>query len=394
MNSLTIPATAVIEPIVVASTKVNLFNLDRAGLVGFFDTLGEKPFRAIQILKWIHQRGVVNFDLMTDLSKALRLRLADKAEIIAPQIISEQTSQDGTRKWLLQMQAGNAIETVFIPEKKRGTLCVSSQVGCALACRFCATGHQGFNRNLNVAEIIAQLWLAEQQLRQDAGLPADSNERMISNVVFMGMGEPLLNFDNLIQVLSLMQDDCAYGLSRRRVTVSTAGVIPALNKLRDLAPVSLALSLHATNDELRDELVPLNKKYPIADLLAACQHYVSGGEQRRHITFEYILISGVNDSIKEAKALVKLIRHLPSKVNLIPFNPFPDSHFKRPQKAQIDAFRQILVDAGLITVTRRTRGSDIAAACGQLAGKVNDRSRRQQRMAAYQKTVGIQSRTI
>ena len=361
------------------TAKTNLFDLDRAGLSAFFAKLGEKPFRASQVLKWIHQRGVLDFTAMTDLSKALRQRLSETAYVATPKLITEQLSEDGTRKWLFALDGGNAIETVFIPEKQRGTLCISSQIGCALACRFCATGHQGFNRNLSTGEIIAQLWLAEQQLRQEQN--QDHHQRMISNVVFMGMGEPLLNFDNLIRVLDIMQDDFAYGLSRRRVTVSTAGVVPAILRLKAAAPVSLAVSLHATNDTLRDKIVPLNQKYPIKALLAACRDYVNGGEQRRHITFEYILIDHVNDSTDEAQQLVKMLRDLPAKINLIPFNPFPESDYQRPSKARIDRFRDVLVKAGLVTVTRKVRGDDIAAACGQLAGEVNDKSRRPQRLA-------------
>ncbi len=360
------------------TAKTNLFDLDRAGLSAFFESLGEKPFRATQVLKWVHQRGVLDFAEMTDLSKALRQRLAETAYVATPEIITEKISEDGTRKWLFALDGGNAIETVFIPEKQRGTLCISSQIGCALACRFCATGHQGFNRNLSTGEIIAQLWVAEQQLRKEQDKA--HHERMISNVVFMGMGEPLLNFDNLIRVLGIMQDDFAYGLSRRRVTVSTAGVVPAMLRLKDQAPVSLAVSLHATHDKLRDEIVPINQKYPLKELMQACRDYVTGGEQRRHITFEYILIDGVNDSLDEARTLVKMLKNLPAKVNLIPFNPFPESDYKRPSQQRIDRFRDVLVKAGLVTVTRKVRGDDIAAACGQLAGEVNDKSRRQQRL--------------
>ncbi len=364
-----------------APPALNLFGLDHAGMQAFLLSHNEKPFRATQLLKWIHQQGVTDFHLMTNISKNLRQHLSEVASLTPPQEITRQISHDGTRKWLLQVDQGNAIETVLIPEIDRNTLCISSQVGCALDCRFCSTARQGFNRNLSAAEIIAQLWLAEHSVRLEQGTQAQGGaSRVISNVVLMGMGEPLLNFDNVLTALRLMLDDNAYGLSRRRVTLSTAGVVPALDKLRELCPVSLAVSLHAPDDALRDELVPLNKKYPLKDLIEACQRYI-GDDQRRRITIEYVLLKGVNDSTQQARALVKLLRKLPAKVNLIPFNPFPLSGFEPSPLRTIDAFREILMQAGIMTVTRKTRGDDIDAACGQLAGKVQDRSRRERRFS-------------
>ncbi len=352
------------------STKTNLLNLDRAALREYFAALGEKPFRAEQVLQWVHHYGADDFDAMTNVSKALREKLKQCAEIKAPEIALDQIAADGTRKWLLRLDAGNSIETVFIPEEGRGTLCVSSQAGCALDCSFCATGKQGFNRNLSVAEIIGQLWVANRALKRDP-----RGERIITNVVFMGMGEPLLNFDNVVSAISIMLDDLAYGLSRRRVTLSTAGMVPVMDRLREVSPVSLAVSLHAPNDALRNELVPLNKKYPIAELLEACKRYVAG-EPRRRVTFEYVMLDGVNDSPEHAHELVRLLKEVPSKVNLIPFNPFPDTQYKRSGAQAIERFRAILMEADLVTITRKTRGDDIAAACGQLAGKVQDRGSR------------------
>lgn len=353
---------------------VNLLNLNRDDLTAFLVSLGEKPFRATQLLKWIHQQGVVDFDVMTNLSKALRQHLKATTCIAPPQVHKMQLSQDGTRKWLLQLDKDNSIETVFIPEDDRGTLCVSSQVGCALECGFCATARQGFNRNLNVAEIIGQLWLAEHTLRAE-GYRVEKQERAISNVVMMGMGEPLANFDNVVKAMHLMMDDFAYGLSWRRITLSTAGIVPALNRLRIQCPVNLAVSLHAANDKLRNKLVPINRKYPLAQLIAACQSYAQG-EPRRRITFEYVMLRGINDSLADAKALVKLIKGIPLKMNLIPFNPFPSAHYLCSSPEVIDQFREVFVQAGLMTVTRKTRGGDIDAACGQLAGKVCDKTHR------------------
>ncbi len=349
---------------------LNLLDYDRQGLSEFFVKIGEKPFRATQIMKWIHQEGVLDFDAMTNLSKALRQKLKEIACISLPQVQTTQVSQDGTHKWLLKLDGDNAVEMVFIPEDDRGTLCISSQVGCALDCSFCATARQGFNRNLSASEIIAQLWLAEHSLRADG---VEKQGRAISNVVMMGMGEPLTNFNNVVTAMRLMMDDFGYGLSWRRVTLSTAGIVPAMIRLRAECPVSLAVSLHAPTDELRNELVPINKKYPLKELIATCRAYA---KDKRYITFEYVMLKGVNDSLYHARALAKLLRGIPAKVNLIPFNPFPHSQYQCTTKEVIDNFRDILIQAKLITVTRKTRGDDIDAACGQLAGKVRDKTNR------------------
>ncbi len=354
---------------------VNLLNLDREGLTSFFANLGEKPFHATQVMKWIHQQAVLDFDAMTNLSKALRQRLKEIACVSLPQVQMIQASQDGTRKWLLQLDSGNSVEMVFIPEEERATLCVSSQIGCALDCTFCATAQQGFNRNLSVAEIVGQLWLAEQTLRAE-GYRLEKSNRTISNVVMMGMGEPLTNFNNVVTAMNVMMDDFAYGLSWRRITLSTAGIVPAMARLREQCPVNIAVSLHAPNDALRDQLVPINKKYPLAKLMAACRAYVKGGPKRR-ITFEYVMLKNVNDSPAHAHALVKLLQGIPAKINLIPFNPFPHTRYQRATPEAIDRFRDILIQAGLMTVTRKTRGDDIEAACGQLAGRVRDKTHRQ-----------------
>ncbi len=340
--------------------------------------MGERRFRATQLMKWIYQQGVDDFSAMTNLSKALRARLAEVAEVRAPEVVLDRTAEDGTRKWLLRLADGNAIETVFIPEAGRGTLCVSSQVGCTLNCDFCATARQGYNRNLTVDEIIGQLWVANRAL---GNRPREA--RVITNVVLMGMGEPLLNFDNVVKAVSLMLDDHAYGLSRRRVTLSTAGVVPALDRLREATGgIALAVSLHAVNDALRDRLVPLNKKYPIAELLAACKRYTADGRSRT--TFEYVMLDGVNDSEADARALVRLLQGVPAKVNLIPFNPFPGAPYRRSSPEAIDRFRDILCRAGITTITRKTRGDRIDAACGQLAGRVQDRTRRSRRLGGAQ----------
>ena len=352
--------------------KVNLLDFTTEKLKDFFIEKGEKPFRATQIIKWMHQYCVDDFDQMTNVSKALRSELQKFAEIRAPEVVLDKKSEDGTHKWLLRLEDGNCIETVFIPEKDRGTLCVSSQVGCALDCTFCSTARQGFSRNLTVAEIIGQLWAAKGSLQPDAG-----NERVISNVVMMGMGEPLLNFNHVIDAMKLMLDDNAYGLSKRRVTLSTSGVVPALDRLRDEMDVALALSLHAGNDQLRDKLVPINKKYPLKVLMDACKRYMKGKAARERITIEYVMLDGVNDTDQHARELIYTLKGVPSKVNLIPFNPFPDTRYKRSSAKRISEFRDLLIASGLIVVTRRTRGDDIDAACGQLAGKVNDRSRRE-----------------
>ena len=352
-----------------------MLDLDRAALEAFFARLGEKAFRASQLLKWMHQQGVDDFARMSNLSKPLRQRLGDIAVVEAPEVITRQASADGTRKWLLRLADGNAIETVFIPEGDRGTLCVSSQVGCSLNCSFCSTARQGYNRNLTTAEIIAQLWVANHELGHQA-----DGDRVISNVVMMGMGEPLLNFDNVVAAMRIMMDDFAYGLSKRRITLSTAGVVPALYALRDTCDVSLAISLHATTDELRNELVPINRKYPIAELLDACRSYVAIALRRR-VTFEYVMLDGINDSPDEAHRLVELLRDIPSKVNLIPFNPFPDTRYRSSSKTAINRFRDIIIEGGIVTVTRKTRGEDIDAACGQLAGSIQDKTRRSSRFA-------------
>jgi len=366
-----------------AAQPTNLLEFDRGALEKYFADLGEKPFRARQVLQWIHQRGVIDVDAMTDLSKQLRVRLKQVATIVPPAVANDQLAADGTRKWLFRMADGNCIETVFIPETDRGTLCVSSQVGCTLNCSFCATGHQGFNRNLTSGEIVGQLFLASRLLA------AEETPRRVTNVVLMGMGEPLLNFDAVVASIGIMRDDLAYGISWRRITLSTAGLVPMIDKLRETSPVSLAVSLHATNDVLRDELVPLNRKYPIQTLLEACQRYVAD-EPRRRITFEYVMLDGVNDSLAEARSLVRLLEGVPSKVNLIPFNPFPETKYKRSPQTRIDAFREVLIAAGLTTITRKTRGDDIDAACGQLAGQgsVQDRTRRRERLERIQWTVG------
>ncbi len=358
------------------SHPTNLLNLDPQGLISFFAALGEKPFRATQVLKWIYQQGVTDFSAMTNLSKALREQLQVVACISFPRIALMQTSQDGTRKWLLQVDAANYIEMVLIPEEDRHTLCISSQVGCALDCRFCYTAQQGFNRNLQVSEMIAQLWLAESVLKaeysqKDVGF-ATPVGHLVTNVVIMGMGEPLANLDNVVKALYLMKDDNSYGLSWRRLTLSTVGIVPGLLRLKDQCPVNLAISLHAPTDELRSQLIPINRKYPLAELLSACRAYLAG-DTRRIITFEYVMLRGVNDSATQARQLVKLLQGLPVKVNLIPFNVFPQSLYQCSPLEVIEQFRNILLQAGIMTITRKTRGDDIHAACGQLAGKVLNR---------------------
>jgi 23S rRNA (adenine2503-C2)-methyltransferase len=355
---------------------VNLLDFDVDGLTAWFAQLGEKPFRARQVLRWMHRAGCDDFGQMTDVAKSLRAKLAEIAEIRGPQPIRDTVAADGTRKWLLGVGHGNAVETVFIPEANRGTLCVSTQVGCALDCAFCSTGKQGFNRNLTTAEIIGQLWHANRTLGavKVPGGP-DGGERVISNVVLMGMGEPLANFDALVPALRLMLDDHGYGLSRRRVTVSTSGIVPAMDRLRETVPVALAVSLHAPDDALRDRLVPLNRKYPLKELMAACRRYLESAP-RDFITFEYVMLEGVNDSDAHAHALLRLVKEVPSKFNLIPFNPFPGSDFRRSRSERVRRFQEILLDAGIVATVRRTRGDDIDAACGQLAGQVKDKSRR------------------
>ncbi|CAG2159498.1 23S rRNA (adenine(2503)-C(2))-methyltransferase RlmN [Cupriavidus numazuensis] len=352
---------------------VNLLDLDADALTAYCGELGEKPFRARQLQRWIHQFGASRFDTMSDLAKSLREKLATRAEIRSPAAITDNLSADGTRKWLLDVGNGNAVETVYIPEETRGTLCVSSQAGCAVNCRFCSTGKQGFSRNLTTGEIIGQLWMAEFAMREQLGR-GPKDDRVISNVVMMGMGEPLLNYDAVVPAMRLMLDDNAYGLSRRRVTLSTSGVVPMMDRLSKDLPVALAVSLHASNDALRDVLVPLNKKYPLAELMAACRRYLEFAP-RDFITFEYCMLDGVNDGVEHARELLKLVADVPCKFNLIPFNPFPESGLKRSNNDQIRRFAQVLMDAGIVTTIRKTRGDDIDAACGQLAGEVKDRTR-------------------
>jgi 23S rRNA (adenine2503-C2)-methyltransferase len=378
---------------------VNLLGHDLEALTAFLVQIGEKPFRARQLMRWVHHFGAADFEQMTDLAGSLRIALGRTATVSAPRLLADAVATDGTRKWLLDVGAGNGIETVFIPEVNRGTLCISSQVGCALECAFCATGRQGFNRNLTVAEIIGQLWWANRALGRDARADKATGDRIISNVVMMGMGEPLTNFDNVVTALRIMLDDHAYGLSRRRVTVSTAGVVPNIDRLREACPVALAVSLHAPNDELRDRLVPINRKWPLRELLAACNRYLDSapveaerrqtgakwqraGAPRDFITFEYVMLAGVNDGPQHARQLLDIARQVPCKYNLIPFNPFPGSGFERSAPEAVRRFQEILMHAGLIATVRKTRGDDIDGACGQLAGRVQDRTRRTQRRRA------------
>jgi 23S rRNA (adenine2503-C2)-methyltransferase len=374
-----------------SSSTVNLLDLDAQGLVAYCDSLGEKPFRAKQLQRWIHQYNAADFDGMTDLAKSLREKLKGRATIGMPPIASDHISSDGTRKWLVDVGNGNAVETVFIPEESRGTLCVSSQAGCAVNCRFCSTGKQGFSRNLTTGEIIGQLRMAEFALRASLGRPGGQEgkgERVITNVVMMGMGEPLLNYDAVVPAMRLMLDDNAYGLSRRRVTLSTSGVVPMMDRLGADLPVALAVSLHAPNDALRDMLVPLNKKHPLRDLMAACKRYLNVAP-RDFITFEYCMLDGVNDSEAHARELLALTADVPCKFNLIPFNPFPESGLIRSKSEQIKRFAQVLIDAGVVTTVRKTRGDDIDAACGQLAGAVKDRTRVAERMGRAGKVIEV-----
>ena len=370
----------------------NLLDFDADGLAAWFGARGEKPFRARQVSHWMHQRFVSDFADMSDVAKSLREKLMAQAEIAVPAVISDHVARDGTRKWLLDVGHGNAVEAVFIPEEDRGTLCISTQAGCAVDCAFCSTGKQGFSRNLTTAEIIGQLWLANRLLRTEGESPSSeadacmlgaAQRRPVTNVVLMGMGEPLLNFDNTLPALKLMLDDHAYGLSRRRVTLSTSGVVPMIDRLRDTCPVALAVSLHAPNDGLRDTLVPLNKKYPLRELMAACVRYLDKAP-RDFVTFEYIMLDGVNDAPAQARELVALTRDVPCKFNLIPFNPFSvggaQIQFKRSDPFRVRAFAEVLINAGIVTTTRKTRGDDIAAACGQLAGEVQDRTKRESRV--------------
>lgn len=378
---------------------INLLGLDAPALTQLVGQWGGKPFRARQLQKWVHQRGTSQFDDMTDLAREFRAQLSQSCVVRAPKVLTQHRSSDGTRKWLFDVGQDNAIESVFIPEDDRGTLCISSQAGCNVACRFCSTGHQGFNRNLTTAEIVGQLWWARHELMQDldsARIQSPNAEhaavvtpdtRLISNVVMMGMGEPLLNYEPVLAALRMMLDDNAYGLSRRRVTVSTSGVVPMMDRLSQDCPVALAVSLHAPNDALRDELVPLNKKYPLRELLAACERYLAFAP-RDFITFEYVMLDGVNDSDAHAKQLIDIARQVNCKLNLIPFNPFPASGLQRSSVARIRIFAQHLMDAGIVTTVRKTRGDDIDAACGQLAGEVKDRTNLSEKMA-IRKTIPI-----
>ncbi len=370
---------------------INLLDLDAGGFAALFADLGERPYRAKQVSHWVHQRLVDTVGSMTDLSRGLREKLAQVAEIRGPAVISDTTAGDGTRKWLLDVGAGNAVEMVYIPEDDRGTLCISSQAGCALDCAFCSTGKQGFNRNLTTAEIIGQLWHANRALLAD-GVTArsaegaqrsapwvDQGRAPITNVVMMGMGEPLANYDNVVAALRVMLDDNAYGLSRRRVTLSTSGLVPAIDRLREDCPVALAVSLHAGNDPLRDRLVPINRKYPLRELLAASVRYLDRAP-RDFVTFEYVMLDGVNDSAEQARELAALVSYVPCKINLIPWNPFPGAEFETRPPSRILAFQKTLIDEGFVTTIRKTRGEDIDAACGQLAGRVQDRTKRQIRI--------------
>ena len=365
-------ALAVTDP-----APINWFDLDQQAMERLFVQIGEKPFRASQLLKWMHQHSVTDFEAMSNLSKAFRKKLAIMGDIRVPKVVVRQQSKDGTRKWLLQTDCNNGIETVYIPDRGRGTLCISSQIGCSLTCSFCSTAQQGYNRNLSTAEIIGQLWVAKQELGTD---------NPVTNVVMMGMGEPLMNFESVVGAMNLMMGDFAYGLSKRRVTLSTSGVVPMIDRLREVSDVALAISLHACNDALRDQLVPINRKYPIHELLAACKRYFAG--TNRKITIEYVMLDGINDTAKDARALCRLLSYIPSKINLIPFNPFPGTTYRCSRPEAISAFREILQQAGFVITTRKTRGEDIDAACGQLVGKVQDRGSRQKK---FQRTAVIAS---
>ena len=353
-----------------AAAPINLFGLDRDALRARFAEMGEKPYRADQVMPWIYRRSRDSFDEMSNISKELRVRLKEHFVIRHPELVMEQTSQDGTRKWVLRLDGGNAVETVFIPETDRGTLCISSQVGCAMDCSFCSTGKQGLNRNMTTAEIIAQVWFAARALGGDF-----QNERVISNVVFMGMGEPLANYHALLPAIRILLDDFGFGLSKRRVTVSTSGLVPFIDRLREDCDTALAVSLHAPNDALRDELVPVNRKFPLAELMDACRRYTSGKDRKMHIVYEYVMLDGVNDSPVLARELARLLADMPAKVNLIPFNPFPKTEYKRSKPERIKAFSDILRAKGVLTTVRKTRGDDIDAACGQLVGEVTSRQK-------------------
>lgn len=362
----------------------NLLNFNQQQLADYFVSIGEKPFRAKQLTRWMHYNATLDLDAMTDIAKSLREKLRAETTFTLPEVQLEQVSDDGTRKWLIGANnvkdgTNSSVETVFIPEADRGTLCISSQVGCALECTFCSTGRQGFNRNLTVSEIIGQLWIANKSLRQEEGYNMLSNsDRIISNVVMMGMGEPLANYDNVVAAMQIMMDDHGYGLSRRRVTLSTSGLVPQMDRLKEDCPVALAVSLHAPNDKLRDEIVPINQKYPIKELMAACNRYLEKAP-RDFVTFEYVMLDGVNDTTEHAQQLLDIVQHVPCKFNLIPFNPFLNSGYDTSKPSQIKAFRDILMREGYVVTVRRTRGDDIDAACGQLAGKVLDKTKRSQK---------------
>lgn len=362
--------TAAASPLIVPDKRINLFGLDREQLRAQFAAAGEKPFRADQIMHWIYRRGEAGFDGMSNISKEMRGKLADRFEIRTPELLAEQVSKDGTRKWVLRLDGGNAIETVYIPEEGRATLCISSQVGCAMDCSFCSTAQQGLNRNMTTAEIIAQVWFAARTLGGDF-----QNDRVISNVVFMGMGEPLANYGAVIPAIKILLDDFGFGLSKRKVTVSTSGLVPFMDRLRSDVDTALAVSLHAPNDELRNQLVPINKKYPVAELMDACRRYTAGKDRKTHIVYEYVMLDGVNDSPALARDLAKLLSGMPAKVNLIPFNPFPQAGYQRSKAETIKAFADILRAKKIIATTRKTRGDDIDAACGQLVGKVQSRQK-------------------
>ena len=362
--------TAAASPLIVPDKRINLFGLDREQLRAQFAAAGEKPFRADQIMHWIYRRGEAGFDGMSNISKEMRGKLADRFEIRTPELLAEQVSKDGTRKWVLRLDGGNAIETVYIPEEGRATLCISSQVGCAMDCSFCSTAQQGLNRNMTTAEIIAQVWFAARTLGGDF-----QNDRVISNVVFMGMGEPLANYGAVIPAIKILLDDFGFGLSKRKVTVSTSGLVPFMDRLRSDVDTALAVSLHAPNDELRNQLVPINKKYPVAELMDACRRYTAGKDRKTHIVYEYVMLDGVNDSPALARDLAKLLSGMPAKVNLIPFNPFPQAGYQRSKPETIKAFADILRAKKIIATTRKTRGDDIDAACGQLVGKVQSRQK-------------------
>jgi len=372
-----------------ATDKVNLLGLTQPQLESFFESIGEKRFRAGQVMKWIHHFGIDDFDAMSNLGKALKEKLKAAAEIRGPEIVSEDISRDGTRKWVIRVASGSCVETVYIPQNGRGTLCVSSQAGCALDCSFCSTGKQGFNSNLTAAEVIGQVWIANKSF---GSVPAKI-DRAITNVVMMGMGEPLLNFDNVVAAMRIMMDDLGYGISKRKVTLSTSGVVPMIEELAKHIDVSLALSLHAPNDELRNELVPINRKYPLAMLLDACQRYIRQLGEKRVLTIEYTLLKDVNDLPEHALQMIELLRNVPCKINLIPFNPFPHSGYERPSKNATRRFQELLVQAGFNVTVRTTRGDDIDAACGQLVGQVMDRTRRSQRYIAVRQLDGVETVT-